>query len=71
MQFTASSLEAFTYWAEKKTFSAINNKLFVCGDFNIDLMNPNNHISTEDVQHEFIPNYRKAKQNYVSQCYPH
>lgn len=42
-----SCVEAFTNWMEK-TFSVISNKkIFICGDFNIDLMNPNNHKTTD------------------------
>jgi len=31
-------------------FSAVNNKsLFICGDFNIDLLNPNKHKLTDEL----------------------
>lgn len=32
-----------------KTFSVISNKkILICGDYNIDLINPNKHSSTDD-----------------------
>lgn len=43
-----SSIDHFNNW-EEKTFTGKTSKvLFICGDFNIDLLNSNNHKSTED-----------------------
>lgn len=43
-----SSLDFFIDWVEK-TFSTISNKtVFICGDFNIDLINPNNNKATDE-----------------------
>ncbi|XP_024136829.1 uncharacterized protein LOC112151929, partial [Oryzias melastigma] len=43
-----SNMEQFIQWIEKM-FSDVRNKtVFICGDFNIDLMNPNKHKSTDD-----------------------
>jgi len=38
-------------------FSAVNNKsLFICGDFNIDLLNPNKHKLTDEfIEKKFTP----------------
>lgn len=43
-----SSINIFNEWVEK-LFSAVNDKpLFICGDYNIDLLNPNNHKPTSE-----------------------
>ena len=43
-----SSIELFTEWMEE-AFSKISHKtIFICGDFNIDLLNPNKHKVTDD-----------------------
>ena len=43
-----SSIEIFNEWIEGM-FSQINSKIvFICGDFNIDLLNPNKHNITEE-----------------------
>uniref|UniRef100_A0A8C7XUM2 Reverse transcriptase domain-containing protein n=1 Tax=Oryzias sinensis TaxID=183150 RepID=A0A8C7XUM2_9TELE len=43
-----SSLEVFSDWMEKM-FTSLNNKiLYICGDFNIDLINPSKHKGTDD-----------------------
>lgn len=42
-----SNIETFTEWMEK-SFSISNKTLFICGDFNIDLMNPNKHAVTDE-----------------------
>ncbi|XP_024116978.1 uncharacterized protein LOC112138628 [Oryzias melastigma] len=43
-----SSLEVFSDWMEKMFHSQNNKILFICGDFNIDLINPGNHKATDD-----------------------
>lgn len=43
-----SNIEVFTEWIEQM-FSKVDRKsLFLCGDTNIDLINPNNHKATDD-----------------------
>lgn len=43
-----SSIETFTDWMEGM-FSKINNKaVFICGDFNMNLLNPNKHKTTDE-----------------------
>ncbi|XP_013856520.1 uncharacterized protein LOC106512449, partial [Austrofundulus limnaeus] len=43
-----SNMNLFIEWFEK-TYTAINSKnYFICGDFNIDLLNVNNHKLTEE-----------------------
>ena len=43
-----SSVELFTDWMEE-VFTKISHKtIFICGDFNIDLLNPNKHKMTDD-----------------------
>lgn len=43
-----SCVEMFTNWMEK-TFSLISNKkIFICGDYNIDLINPSNNKTIDD-----------------------
>lgn len=43
-----SSIDTFTDWMEGM-FSKINNKaIFICGDVNINLFNPNKHNTTDE-----------------------
>ena len=42
-----TSIEVFTDWIDAM-YSKIGNKVvFVCGDFNIDLLNPSNHTAVD------------------------
>lgn len=42
-----TNIEIFCDWMEEM-YSLLNNKLiFICGDFNIDLLNPNKHKVTD------------------------
>lgn len=43
-----SSIESFNNWMEA-SFSKVNQKvIFICGDLNIDLLNPNKHKATDE-----------------------
>ncbi len=43
-----SCIDSFNSWVEE-TFTKTNQKtMFICGDFNIDLLNPNKHRMTDD-----------------------
>lgn len=43
-----SSIEIFKDWMEEIFSKVIHKTVFICGDFNIDLLNPNNHSMTEE-----------------------
>ena len=43
-----SSVDVFREWMESVFMNIANKNIFICGDFNIDLLNPSNHRSTED-----------------------
>lgn len=43
-----SSIETFKDWIEETFIEIAHKKVFICGDFNIDLLNPNKHITTEE-----------------------
>lgn len=48
-----SKVDEFTVWMDK-IFMGINKKLFICGDFNIDLINPKNHSTTDDFMDKML-----------------
>lgn len=43
-----SNIDTFKDWMEEAFTKTSQKVMFICGDFNIDLLNPNNHKMTED-----------------------
>lgn len=43
-----SSIELFKDWIENMFSKSLHKSLFICGDYNIDLLNPKKHQMTED-----------------------
>ena len=43
-----SNIDICKEWMEKMYTMSKQKVIFICGDFNIDLLNPNNHKPTED-----------------------
>ena len=43
-----SSIDNFKEWIESMVIKMGNKNIFICGDYNIDILNPNNQKSIED-----------------------
>lgn len=43
-----SNIEQFKSWIEDTFTKKNNNRMYICGDINIDLLNPNNHSTTDE-----------------------
>lgn len=71
-----SSIDLFKDWMENTFTKRKNYRIYLCGDINIDLLNPNDHNATEDFINtmyslNLVPKITKTLKNYNTYCYSH